>query len=154
MATEVTTQMRQVVSSSVKQKTDQKPASSSEVRQDLPVSVQSVPTQKEGVDKLSSSQQVNETKLSSNIQLDEAMLGPNQQVDQVKLEQAVDDLNDFIQDVRRELSFSVDNESGRTVIKVIDSESQQVVRQIPPEEVVAMTERLQSRSGLLMQAEV
>ena len=143
MATEVTTQMRQVVSSSVKQKTDQKPASSSEVRQDLPVSVQSVPTQKEGVDKLSSSQQVDETKLRA-----------TQQLDQVKLEQAVDDLNDFIQDVRRELSFSVDNESGRTVIKVIDSESQQVVRQIPPEEVVSMTERLQSRSGLLMQAEV
>ncbi len=63
MASEVTTQMRQVVSNSVKRQHDQKPASSSEVRQDLPVSVQTVPTQKEGVDKLSSSQQVDETKL-------------------------------------------------------------------------------------------
>ena len=143
MASEVTTQMRQVVSSSVKRQHDQKPASSSELRQDLPVSVQSVPVQKEGMDKLSSSQQVDKTRLSSSYQ-----------VDQAQLDQAVDDLNAFVQDVRRELSFSVDHDSGQTVIKVIDSESNKVVRQIPPEEVVAMRERLHSRSGLLMQTEV
>lgn len=71
-----------------------------------------------------------------------------------QLDKMVDELNTFIQDVRRELRFSVDHESGRTVIKVIDSESQEVIRQIPPEDVKGMTELLDGRSGLLMQTRV
>ncbi len=152
MATEVTTQMRQVVSSSVKRQQGQKASTISGVGQNLPVSVQSVPPPK--VDGQTTSRQVDQAKMTSSQQVELAKVTSSQQVDQALLDRAVDDLNAFVQDVRRELRFSVDDDSGRTVIKVIDSESQEVVRQIPPEEVVAMTQRLHSRSGLLMQAEV
>ena len=47
------------------------------------------------------------------------------------LKQAVSKLNDYVQNVQRNLQFSIDKESGATVVKVIDSKSDKVIRQIP-----------------------
>lgn len=63
------------------------------------------------------------------------------------VERQVGQLNDVIQDIRRELRFAVDDDSGRTIIKVIDSTTQEIVRQIPAEEVVALLEHLQLRDS-------
>ncbi len=49
------------------------------------------------------------------------------------LQSAVTKLNDYVQQVQRTLSFSIDKDSGETVVKVIDAETQQVVQQIPAE---------------------
>lgn len=59
-----------------------------------------------------------------------------------RLTKAVADLNEYVQNVRRNLEFNVDEESGRTVIKVIDSESRELVRQIPVEEILEISRRL------------
>lgn len=60
-------------------------------------------------------------------------------------------LNELVQDLHRELQFSVDHESGDTVIKVIDRETDEVVRQIPSEEVVRLRKRLEEASGVIFQ---
>ncbi len=54
------------------------------------------------------------------------------------MSQAAKHLNELTQSIRRELQFAVDNDSGRTVISVIDQESGEKIRQIPPEEVLTM----------------
>jgi flagellar protein FlaG len=60
------------------------------------------------------------------------------------------ELSDLVQAVRRELQFSVDEDSGRTVIKVIDSQTGELVRQIPPEEVMTLVGRFrEQQAGLL-----
>ena len=59
------------------------------------------------------------------------------------LKQAVSQINDYVQSVRRDLSFSMDEASGKTVIRVMDSESGKLVRQIPSEEVLALANYLQ-----------
>jgi len=64
-------------------------------------------------------------------------------VDQSQLREAVSQINSFVQSVQRDLSFSMDEGSGRTIIKVIDSESGKLVRQIPSEEVLALASYLQ-----------
>jgi len=70
---------------------------------------------------------------------------------------AVTRLNDYVQNVQRSLEFSVDRQTGRTVIKVTDAETHQVIRQIPPEDVLALAQALGtrgaegSRAGLLVQ---
>ncbi len=56
-----------------------------------------------------------------------------------KLEDVV---KDVAQIVRRDLNFSIDRDSGMTVVKVIDPSSKEVVRQIPPEEMLALARRL------------
>ena len=78
-------------------------------------------------------------------------------VDHGKLEKAVEDLNKYVQTVGRDLRFSVDRDSGQTIIRVMDRETEQMVRQIPPEEVVALAKFLHqtddlSSTGLLEEA--
>ncbi|GAB3375193.1 hypothetical protein GCM10027567_13750 [Spongiibacter taiwanensis] len=53
-----------------------------------------------------------------------------------KTEEAVARLNEILKDRRRELEFSVDQDTGLTVLKVIHAESGEVIRQIPPEELL------------------
>lgn len=52
------------------------------------------------------------------------------------MEQAVSQVNEFVQSLSRDLQFTVDEDSGRTVIKVLDTETKTVIRQIPPEEML------------------
>lgn len=47
------------------------------------------------------------------------------------------------------LQFSVDEASGRTIVSVIDSETRQVVRQIPSEEIMRMARAMDRMQGLL-----
>ncbi|NND61469.1 MAG: flagellar protein FlaG [Gammaproteobacteria bacterium] len=63
---------------------------------------------------------------------------PASVIEAPELEQAVDNIRNFVTDVRRELQFSVDEDSGRTIITVIDSDSGRIIRQIPPEEVLEL----------------
>lgn len=64
------------------------------------------------------------------------------------LEDVVRDLNQHIQQVQRELQFSVDKDSGRTVITVMDKETQDVIRQIPGEEALYFARRFQEGADL------
>ena len=64
-----------------------------------------------------------------------------------KLDHSVRNLNDFVQSVKRNLQFSIDSDSGRTVVKVIDADTDKVIRQIPSEEVLSMARRLEEQAG-------
>lgn len=52
------------------------------------------------------------------------------------LEQTVTQLNDYVQSIQRELQFSIDEESGDTIVKVIEKATNEVVRQIPAEDLM------------------
>ncbi len=49
---------------------------------------------------------------------------------------AVKKLSEHTRSLGRELQFEVDSDSGETVVKVVDPETDEVVRQIPSEEAV------------------
>lgn len=55
---------------------------------------------------------------------------------------AVSKLNDYVQNVQRNLQFSVDQESGVMVVKVIEANTDKVIRQIPNEETVRLARQL------------
>jgi flagellar protein FlaG len=55
-----------------------------------------------------------------------------------QLSAAVSKLNDYVQNVQRTLSFSIDKDTGVTVVKVFDSETKELVRQIPAEETLKL----------------
>ena len=65
------------------------------------------------------------------------------------VEKIVKDMKDYVQNVKRELEFSVDEESGRTIITVKDSETNEVIRQIPPEDLLYLVKALQKNSAHL-----
>nr|WP_026148226.1 MULTISPECIES: flagellar protein FlaG [unclassified Thioalkalivibrio] len=64
------------------------------------------------------------------------------------MEQVVESINAYLQSSKRALEFSVDDSSGRTVITVKDAEQDEVIRQIPPEAVVALIRHFQEQQGL------
>jgi len=72
--------------------------------------------------------------------------------------QAVASINDYVQTVNRELEFTQDDDLGQTIIKVIDRETEEVIRQIPSEEVIAIARAIKNQQeviggGLLIQDE-
>ena len=58
------------------------------------------------------------------------------------VEAAVASVKEHIKIVERDLNFQVDEITGRTVVQVFDSETEQLIRQIPPEEVIAVAHAL------------
>lgn len=66
------------------------------------------------------------------------------------LDKAIKQLNDYVQSVNRDLLFTVDKDSGRTVIKVVDSSTKEVIRQFPSEEVLQVAKELSKGQGLLI----
>lgn len=61
-------------------------------------------------------------------------------------------LQSQMQHIQRDLSFSVDDSTGDVVVRVIDGESGKIVRQIPSEEILRLTERLDEMRSLLFEA--
>ena len=61
-----------------------------------------------------------------------------------RVESAVSKISDFVQSFQRDLQFTVDKESDRLVVKVVDSETQEVIRQIPSEETLRIAKSLDS----------
>lgn len=59
------------------------------------------------------------------------------------IESAVSQINEFVQSSSRQLNFSIDDGSNKQVVKVTDSESGEIIRQIPSAEVLKLSERLQ-----------
>ena len=74
------------------------------------------------------------------------------QTEQDKLKMAVQESEKFVQSIKRNLEFSIDEPSGKVIVKVIASESGEVVRQIPNEEVLKLANSLNDASSLLFSA--
>jgi flagellar protein FlaG len=70
-----------------------------------------------------------------------------------QVESAVSTIQEFVQSVRRNINFSVEDTSGRVVVKVTDSTSGDVIRQIPSEEALQLAESLEEVRSLLFKAE-
>lgn len=71
-----------------------------------------------------------------------------------QLEQTAVDLNQHVQSFQRDLHFSIDEDTGDTVIRVVDSQSQKTIRTIPSDEFLSLSEQLNQSVGLLLNAHV
>jgi flagellar protein FlaG len=74
-----------------------------------------------------------------------------------ELDDVLDKLKEHAQRSRQSLEFERDDTLGRMVIKVVDSHTKEVVRQIPSEEVLEIAKRLRKSdgaSGVVFEAEV
>lgn len=65
-------------------------------------------------------------------------------------EQIAAALDEFASAVNVRLAFLVDQATGKTVIKVIDQETKETIRQIPPEEMLRLVARMNHLLGVLL----
>ena len=65
------------------------------------------------------------------------------EVSRAAFERVVSELQNYVQKTQRNLDFYVDDQSGRVVVKVVDATSDEVIRQIPSEEMLSVSRRIQ-----------
>lgn len=82
----------------------------------------------------------------------EALAQPAE-IAQPDLQAAVSGIQDFVQSVRRDINFQLDDTSGRVVVNVTEASSGNVIRQIPSEEALRLSENLSEIRSLLFEAE-
>ncbi|WP_051368928.1 flagellar protein FlaG [Psychromonas arctica] len=67
---------------------------------------------------------------------------------------ALEEMNAFVQSMQRNLSFRIDEELGQEVISITDAETQEVIRQIPSEELVVLRKKMDDVVGILFDSKV
>lgn len=67
--------------------------------------------------------------------------------------QAVQNINQAMKSLSNRIEFSVDEDSKRQVVKVIDPDTKEVIRQMPSEEALAIAKALDRLQGLLIKQE-
>ena len=78
--------------------------------------------------------------------------GSNKQ-QQVQPEELLQQINALTEDGVYSVRFENDAPSGNMVVKVVDRETDEVIRQIPPEELMDLTKRLDDLRGNLVSTE-
>lgn len=71
-----------------------------------------------------------------------------------EVEEAVEEVNAFMQSMQRNLSFRVDDQLGQEIISVTDAETNEVIRQIPSEELVVLRKKMDDVVGILFDTKV
>jgi flagellar protein FlaG len=70
------------------------------------------------------------------------------------VKEAVEKLNRFVQSQQKHVNFSVDEATHSTVIKVFKTETGELIKQFPPEEILAMAARIRQNIGWLVDSKV
>jgi len=76
----------------------------------------------------------------------EAALG----VSQEQLKTAIKSVREYIQPFNNSLEFSVSDETQQLVVKIVDTATKEVIRQMPSEEMIALAKALDSLKGLFV----
>lgn len=69
------------------------------------------------------------------------------------LEAVVQEIRDALKPVARSLQFSIDESLGKTVVRVLDGATKEVIRQIPSEEALEIAKALDKLQGVLLRQE-
>ena len=70
------------------------------------------------------------------------------------IEEQVEQLNGILRTFDRQLAFELHEETNRHIIRVIDVNTQDVLREIPPEEVLDLVARIEDLVGLLIDEKI
>src|SRR5690606_23362610 len=68
--------------------------------------------------------------------------------------EAIKKIQEFVDETQRGLQFSIDEDTGRTVVKVVARHSGEVIRQLPSEEALELAKRLQDAGSILFSRQV
>jgi flagellar protein FlaG len=66
------------------------------------------------------------------------------------LQEAVQSANEAVRQMATNLQFETDQSSGKVVVRVIDAETQKVLRQMPSEEMLALSQSIGSMRGMMI----
>jgi flagellar protein FlaG len=68
--------------------------------------------------------------------------------------QALKAINNSMRELSQNLEFTIDEGSDRTIVKVVDHQTKEVIRQMPSKEALEIAKALDKVQGLLLRAKV
>ncbi|WP_373471074.1 flagellar protein FlaG [Carnobacterium alterfunditum] len=67
-----------------------------------------------------------------------------------ELEQAVEKANQFLLGLNTQFDFKVHESTGRTVVRLIDKQTEKVIKEIPPEKMLDVLANIWESAGILV----
>ncbi len=89
---------------------------------------------------------------ASNQNQNQDSIQPKPKEDQ--LQQALDKVKDGFEKANIGFEYSVDEATKREVVKVIDKDTKEVIRQFPPEEILNMLQKMYEMLGVLIDKKI
>lgn len=75
------------------------------------------------------------------------------EVDPKEVKQRVEELNAAMKQHASSILFSIDEESGRTIVKVVDTDTDTVLRQYPSKELLAISKQIDKFEGMFIKTQ-
>jgi len=73
-----------------------------------------------------------------------------QEVKQQKIQEAVDRLDQFAKSINKRLSYSFNRELNQVVVKVVDAQTDKVIKELPPAELQRLHMKIQEYIGMIV----
>jgi flagellar protein FlaG len=73
------------------------------------------------------------------------------QAEKERTQKVVDNISESLASMQTALDFSVDEDLGRVVVKIVDPETQEVIKQIPSEEALELAKSLGKLTGMFVE---
>jgi len=75
------------------------------------------------------------------------------EADPKEVQQRVEELNAAMKQHASSILFSIDEESGRTIVKVVDTDTDTVLRQYPSKELLAISKQIDKFQGMFIKTQ-
>jgi len=86
--------------------------------------------------------------------LEEKKFKASEQMTTRDVKDVLDSFQDLSQTIQTKLNFAVHEENNKIVIKVIDKESNKLIRQFPSDEMLNLQDKMRDMAGFLFNANV
>ena len=70
------------------------------------------------------------------------------------LKEKIEDMNSIVETLEEQLSFKLHDKTDRMMTQVINIETKEVIKEMPPEEMLDLTARIHEMVGLIIDEEV
>lgn len=75
---------------------------------------------------------------------------PDAVVSQKELSEALESINKALRQQSPDLEFSVDEDTDRTIVRVVDKETKEVIRQMPTREALEISKAIERMQSLMV----
>jgi flagellar protein FlaG len=101
------------------------------------------------IDSISQSRSAN-TKSTEQVFTESAGPKKDVKVTRENVENIVDTLNSAAKSVNQRVSFSFNDKTDRVILRFIDGDTNEVIREIPPKEMIKLLERMHDLIGMFV----
>ncbi len=107
------------------------------------------PRERSGAKAISDPTQVQDKQLQSSVSSSSENRNDASEADDIQ--KVVSEIQDSVNQIDPQVQFSVEQDLNRVVVKVVERDSGELIRQFPPEEVLRVQRFFEEQSGILLE---